>query len=175
MEIVVRPFAKTDWETISQIYQEGIATGIATFETEIPNWEQWDEKYLKHCRIVAEIQHKVAGFAVLSQVSKRKVYKGVAEVSVYVSEKYRGKRIGENLLKQLINLSEQYGFWTLQAAIFSENVASIHLHKKCGFRIVGVREKIGMLHGKWHDNHLLERRSSSITTFNEKSICGEQQ
>ena len=162
MEIVVRPLVKTDWEAISRINAEGIATGIATFETRVPNWELWNDKYIKPCRIVAEINGVVAGFAVLSQVSKREVYQGVAEVSVYVSEQYRGNHIGETLLKQLIKESEQYGFWTLQAAIFSENIASIRLHEKCGFRVVGVREKIGILHGKWHDNYLLERRSNSI-------------
>lgn len=159
MVIVVRPLVKNDWETISKIYADGIATGIATFETEVPDWELWNEKYIEHCRIVAELNHEVVGFTVLSQVSKREVYKGVAEVSVYVSERYRGKNIGETLLIQLIKESENKGFWTLQAGIFSENLASIQLHEKCGFRIVGIREKIGKLHGKWHDNHLLERRS----------------
>jgi phosphinothricin acetyltransferase len=158
MAIVVRPLAKTDWESVSKIYGEGIATGIATFETEVPPWNIWNEKYVEHCRIVAERNHEVVGFAVLSQVSKREVYKGVAEVSVYVSESARGKKIGELLLRSLVKQSEDEGFWTLQANIFSENAASIRLHEKCGFRIVGVREKIGMLDGKWHDNHLLERR-----------------
>jgi L-amino acid N-acyltransferase YncA len=159
MEIVVRPLLKTDWESVSKIYSEGIATGIATFETEVPNWVLWNEKYFEHCRIVAELKSEVVGFAVLSQVSKREVYKGVAEVSVYVSINHRGKNIGKILLTQLIRQSENKGFWTLQASIFSENIASIRLHEKCGFRIVGIREKIGKLHGKWHDNHLLERRS----------------
>ena len=162
MGIVVRELLKTDWIAVSNIYAEGIATGIATFETEVPEWELWNEKYIEHIRIVAELNNEVVGFAVLSQVSKRKVYKGVAEVSVYVSTNHRGHKIGETLLKQLIMESENYGFWTLQANIFSENKASINLHKKCGFRMVGIREKIGMLHGKWHDNHLLERRSNLI-------------
>ena len=135
MEIVVRPFSNTDWETVSQIYREGINTGIATFETDVPDWELWNEKYIKHCRIVAEINGEVVGFAALSQVSKREVYKGVAEVSVYVSEEYRGNHIGETLLNELIIQSEQHGFWTLQAAIFSENLSSIRLHEKCGFRM----------------------------------------
>jgi len=160
MEIVVRPLLKTDWESISKIYEEGIATGIATFETEVPTWEQWNEKYIEHCRIVAELDCKVVGFAVLSQVSKREVYKGVAEVSVYVSTNHRGKNIGETLMTQLIKESESKGFWTLQAGIFSENIISINLHKKCGFRVVGIREKIGKLYGKWYDNYLLERRSN---------------
>lgn len=158
MEIVVRPLLKTDWESVSKIYREGIATGIATFETEVPAWQLWDEKYIEHCRIVAELNHEVIGFAVLSQVSKREVYKGVAEVSVYVSTNHRGKNIGKILLTQLIKESESKGFWTLQAGIFSENIASIRLHENCGFRVVGIREKIGELHGKWHDNCLLERR-----------------
>ncbi len=160
MEIVVRPLLKTDWESVSKIYKEGIDTGIATFETEVPTWNLWDEKYIEHCRIVAEINREVVGFAVLSQVSKREVYKGVAEVSVYVSTNHRGKNIGKVLLTQLVRESESNGFWTLQAGIFSENIASICLHEKCGFRIVGIREKIGKLHGKWHDNYLLERRSN---------------
>lgn len=158
MEIVVRPLLKTDWESVSKIYGEGIATGIATFETEVPTWQLWNEKYIEHCRIVAELNHEVVGFAVLSQVSKREVYKGVAEVSVYVSTNHRGKNIGKIVLIQLIKESESKGFWTLQAGIFSENIASIRLHEKCGFRVVGIREKIGKLHGKWHDNYLLERR-----------------
>lgn len=162
MEIVVRELLKTDWNAVSKIYGEGIVTGIATFETEVPDWELWNEKYINVCRFVAELNKEVVGFAVLSQVSKRKVYSGVAEVSVYVLTNHRRHKIGETLLKQLILVSETLGFWTLQANIFSENIASINLHKKCGFRIVGIREKIGMLHGKWHDNHLLERRSNLI-------------
>jgi phosphinothricin acetyltransferase len=162
MEIVVRELLKTDWNAVSKIYAEGIATGIATFETEVPELELWNDKYIEHSRIVAELNNEVVGFAVLSQVSKRKVYKGVAEVSVYVSTNHWGHKIGETLLKQLIKGSESHGYWTLQANIFSKNTASINLHKKCGFRMVGIREKIGMLHGKWHDNYLLERRSNLI-------------
>lgn len=162
MGIVVRALNKTDWQAVSKIYAEGIATGIATFETDVPSWELWNEKYIDDCRLVAELNKEVVGFAVLSQVSKRKVYSGVAEVSVYVSSNHRGHKIGETLLNQLIKASEAHGFWTLQANIFSENTASINLHNKCGFRLVGIREKIGKLHGKWHDNHLLERRSIVI-------------
>lgn len=158
MEIVVRPLVNSDWNAVSKIYAEGIATGIATFETEVPNWEIWNQKHIELCRIVAELKKEVVGFAVLSQVSIRDVYKGVAEVSVYVSKQHRGHKVGETLLNQLIKESEIHGFWTLQAGIFSENEASINMHKKCGFRVVGIREKIGMLHGKWYDNHFLERR-----------------
>tara|TARA_R110002050_G_scaffold57866_7_gene130273 strand:- start:68498 stop:68989 length:492 start_codon:yes stop_codon:yes gene_type:complete len=159
MEIVVRPLLKEDWHSVSRIYEEGIATGIATFETECPNWKQWDDKCISDCRIVAVFNNQIAGFAVLSPVSKRNVYKGVAEVSVYIAQDFRGNHIGELLLENLIDKSEEFEFWTLQASIFSENRASINLHQKCGFRIVGVREKIGQLHGRWHDNQLLERRS----------------
>jgi L-amino acid N-acyltransferase YncA len=158
----IRAFKKQDWTSVSKIYAEGIATGIATFETEVPTFIIWNEKFLTKCRIVAQIEDEVVGFAALSQVSKRKVYKGVAEVTVYVDTKHRGKGVGQQLLKELIKGSEKYGFWTLQAGIFSENKASIKLHKKCGFRVVGIRERIGKLSNKWHDNHFLERRSKCV-------------
>jgi len=160
--ISIRPLIKTDWTSISKIYADGIATGIATFETEIPNWEAWNEKYIESCRIVAVKKEMVVGFAVLSKVSSRQVYKGVAEVTVYVSKDYRGQYVGETLLKQLIKESETHGFWTLQAGIFSKNVASIEMHKKFDFRVIGIRKQIGQLNGKWHDNHFLERRSKLI-------------
>ncbi len=158
--LVIRPLMNTDWESVSRIYEEGIRTGIATFETEVPNWEQWNKKHVSSCRLVAELNGDVVGFAALSKVSNRKVYKGVAEVSVYVSEKHRGQHIGVTLLKQLIEDSETNGFWTLQAGVFSENSASINLHMQCGFRIVGIREKIGRRDDEWYDNHFLERRST---------------
>ena len=160
--LTLRQLTQEDYPAVVEIYVEGIQTGIATFETQVPDWVTWDNKYIKTCRFVAEINNEVAGFSTLSPVSKREVYKGVAEISVYVSEKYRGKHIGETLLKTLIEESENHGFWTLQAGIFSENIASINLHKKCGFRVLGKREKIGQLNGKWHDNHFLERRSKKI-------------
>lgn len=159
MSIAIRPLIKKDWDAIAQIYAEGMATGIATFETKIPDWRAWTKKYIPLCRIIAETDGKVVGFAVLSQVSNREVYRGVAEVTLYVLEQYRGKHIGETLLNVLIDESEKHGYWTLNAAIFSENTTSINLHKKCGFRIVGLREKLGQRHGKWHDNYLMERRS----------------
>jgi len=162
MEIVVRSLINSDWNSVSKIYADGIATGIATFETEIPNWETWNKKHIESCRIVAVKSNQVVGFAVLSSVSNRTVYKGVAEVSVYVAKDYRGQYVGETLLKQLIIESETHNFWTLQAGIFSENIASIEMHKKFGFRVIGIRKQIGQLNGKWHDNHFLERRSRSI-------------
>ena len=160
--LIIRPLIKEDFTSVSKIYADGITTGIATFETEVPTWEIWNNKYIESCRIVAVINNNIVGFACLSQVSKRDVYKGVAEVTVYVDKDLKGQHIGETLLKKLIKESEDHGFWTLQAGIFSENTASIELHKKCGFRIVGIREKIGQLHGKWHDNHFLERRSKIL-------------
>lgn len=160
--IAIRSFNKNDWTSVSKIYAQGIATGIATFETEVPSFEVWDQKFLKQCRIVAENEDEVIGFGALSQVSKREVYKGVAEVTIYVAERSRGKGVGKLLLNTLIKESEEQGFWTLQAGIFSENVASIRLHEQCGFRVIGIREKIGQRNGKWYDNHFLERRSKSV-------------
>lgn len=161
-KIHIRFLEKRDFLIVQTIYAEGIATGIATFETKIPDWQTWNKKYIESCRIVAQVEDRVVAFAVLSQVSKRLVYKGVAEVSVYVANDFKGKGIGETLLRKLISESEKQGFWTLQAGIFSENKASIKLHEKCGFRIVGIRERIGQLNGKWYDNHFLERRSKII-------------
>jgi len=162
MEIAVRSLLISDWPTVSKIYAEGIATGVATFETEVPSWEDWTIKYIDTCRLVAEINNHVVGFIVLSSVSNRTVYKGVAEVSVYIANPFRNKSIGKTLLMGLIRKSESYGFWTLQAGIFSNNKASIHLFENCGFRIVGIREKTGMLKNRWFDNYFLERRSKSI-------------
>ena len=169
MSITIRPLVKNDWNSVSKIYAEGLATGIASFETEIPDWEEWNSKYIESCRIIAEKDNQVAGFAVLSLVSKRDVYKGVAEVTLYIGKDFRGQHIGETLLNALITESENNGFWTLNAAIFSENIASINLHKKCGFRVVGIREKLGQRHGKWHDNYLLEKRSKK-TGIDMKNI-----
>lgn len=162
-EILIRPFIREDWTSVSRIYTEGMATGVATFETKVPNFEFWDKKFLNECRLIAEEKDQVIGFAVLSQVSKRKVYKGVAQVTVYIDSSYRGKGLGKQLLNALIHESEKEGFWTLQAGIFSENIASIALHKSCGFRVVGIREKIGQRFGKWHNNYLLERRSNLVS------------
>jgi len=162
MEIAVRPLKKEDWNSVSKIYKEGINTGIATFETEVSNWETWNNKYIDSCRIVATQDNNVVGFAVLSLASHRNVYRGVADVTVYVGKDFQCIGIGKILLQELIKQSEAHGFWTLQAGIFSENIPSVNLHIKCGFRIVGIKEKIGQLNGKWYDNHFLERRSKKI-------------
>ena len=162
MKLKIRNFKNQDWALVSKIYAEGITTGIATFETKVPSFEVWNEKFINDCRLVGEINNKVVGFAVLSQVSKRDVYNGVAEVTVYIAEDERGKGFGKQLLEALVDESEKEGFWTLQAGIFSLNKASIQLHEKCGFRVVGIREKIGKRGGKWYDNHFLERRSKKV-------------
>jgi phosphinothricin acetyltransferase len=151
-----------DWSRIRTIYEEGIATKNATFETEVPEWDEWDKEHLKTCRIVARNGQNVSGWAALSPVSSRCIYSGVAEVSVYVSSQYRGNGIGKLLLRKLIENSENSDIWTLQAGIFPENQSSIELHKKLGFREVGYREKIGKLDGIWRNVILLERRSKNI-------------
>jgi phosphinothricin acetyltransferase len=150
------------WPKVSKIYKEGILTGIATFEKEIPGWEDWDSDHLKVCRIIAIINEDIVGWAALSPVSSRCVYGGIGEVSVYVSQEFRGNHIGEILLRKLIADSEKNELWTIQSGIFPENIASIKLHEKVGFRKIGYREKIGELDGIWKDNILFERRSKLI-------------
>lgn len=150
------------WPQVKSIYEEGIQTGSATFQQQAPEWEDWNEDHLPHSRIVAFDNDEVAGWAALSPVSERCVYAGVAEVSVYVAEKFRGKKIGTLLLKHLIAQSEINGIWTLQSGIFPENVASIKLHEANGFRVVGYREKVGQMNGVWRDTTLLEKRSQLI-------------
>ena len=141
------------------IYLQGIATGIATFQTEATEWEAWDKGHLPDCRIAAFEGSQMAGWAALSPVSSRCVYAGVAEVSIYIAEHFRGKGIGKYLLLKLIEESEAAGLWTLQSGIFSDNTASIKLHEQCGFRVIGYREKIGKKDGVWKDNIIMERRS----------------
>ena len=148
-----------DWGAVEEIYRAGIATGNATFETESPGWETWSAKHHAHSRLVARDERRILAWAALSPVSARRVYAGVAEVSIYVADSARGQGIGKVLLTALIEQSEQNGIWTLQAGIFPENLASIALHMACGFREVGRREKIGKLAGVWRDVVLLERRS----------------
>jgi phosphinothricin acetyltransferase len=151
--------APADWPGVHAVYLEGIATGNATFETEAPEWERWDAAHSAVCRLVAGNADGVLGFAALSPVSARRVYAGVAEVSVYVLSRARGAGVGGELLRELVRASEAAGFWTLQAGIFPENLASLRLHEKCGFRVLGVRQRVGCLAGRWRDVVLLERRS----------------
>jgi len=157
-----RKMEASDWGAVSEIYKEGIATGFATFETDIPSYESWDSAHMNSCRIVATENDNVLGWAALSPVSSRCVYGGVAEVSVYVGSDSRGKGVGRLLMENLIEESESEGLWTIQSGIFPENKGSIELHKKVGFRYIGKRERVGKLDGKWKDNLLFERRSETV-------------
>lgn len=160
--LVIRTMNPEDWDSVSTIYAEGIATGFATFETNVPTYKSWDSAHLITCRFVAESENEVLGWAALSPVSSRCVYGGVAEVSVYVGHKSRGMGLGELLMKKLISESEAEGIWTLQSGIFPENEGSIKLHEKVGFRCIGKRERVGKLKGVWNDNVLFEKRSTKV-------------
>jgi len=161
-DIEIRAMRSDDWPAIRNIYSEGIATGNATFETETPEWTKWDQRHIQDCRLLAQDRQRILGWAALSPVSSRRVYSGVAEVSVYVAAEARGRGAGELLLQSLIEQSERCEIWTLQAGIFPENVPSVRLHKSCGFREVGLRLKLGRRGGVWRDVLLLERRSLSV-------------
>ena len=162
MSFVVEGMRETDWQSVRAIYEEGIATGHATFETQVPGWEKWNGGHLHTCRLVARRDGEVIGWAALSSVSGRCVYAGVAEVSVYVAASVRGSGVGKALLRALVEVSESEGIWTLQAGIFPENEASIALHKACGFREVGRREWLGQMNGVWRDVVLMERRCKVV-------------
>jgi phosphinothricin acetyltransferase len=162
MRVRVEVMRRADWSRVSAIYREGIAGGDATFETEAPDWEVFDRSHLATCRLVARAGREVVGWAALSSVSSRCVYVGVAEVSVYVADAAQGRGVGRRLLQHLIRASEAAGIWTLQVGIFPENRASLTLHAACGFREVGVRERIGRRGGRWRDVIVLERRSPSV-------------
>ena len=151
-----------DWPRVRAIYEEGLATGDATLETRAPEWEAWNAGHCQSPRLVALLDGVVAGWAALSPVSARAVYRGVAEVSIYVATDARGRGIGRGLLDALVAASESRGFWTLQASILADNTASVGLHEQCGFRVVGRRERIGQRNGVWRDTILLERRSNAI-------------
>ena len=151
----------THWEAVKQIYAEGIATGNATFQSAIPSWEEWNDAHVKNSRLVVIENEIVLGWAALTPVSGRCGYAGVGEVSLYMSDKAKGKGIGKKLLNSLIEESEKNNFWTLQAGIFPENIASVKVHEDCGFRIIGKRERIGQMNGQWRDTLLLEKRSAN--------------
>jgi L-amino acid N-acyltransferase YncA len=159
--VTIRDLRPDDWPAVRAIYDEGIRSGDATFETETPSWERWDAAH-PELRLVAERDASVVGWAALSPASARHCYRGVGEVSVYVAEQARGAGLGRTLLEELVERSEQAGYWTLTAGVFPENEASIQLHKACGFREVGVRERLGKLRGVWRDVVLLERRSDVV-------------
>jgi phosphinothricin acetyltransferase len=150
------------WDDIRFIYQKGIETGDATFETIVPDWESWNNSHLAFCRFVIYHNNIVTGWAALSKASQRPIYQGVAEVSIYIHPEFQGMGIGNALLQHLITESEKNNIWTLQAGIFPENKASIKLHEKNGFRIVGIREKIGKTGNQWRDVVLMELRSKNV-------------
>jgi phosphinothricin acetyltransferase len=161
--LLIEPMRPRDWDAVRSIFEEGIATGQATFETRAPAWEDWDRDHLRAPRLVARDGGAVVGWAALTPVSGRCVYAGVAEVSLYVAARARGRGIGRLLLEGLVEASEEAGYWTLQAGIFPDNAASLVVHRRCGFREVGRRERLGrMARGQWRDVVLLERRSRRV-------------
>lgn len=160
--VAIAPLQRADWDAVAQIYAEGIATGDATFETEVPEWGRWDGSHMPGHRLAATAGGRLVGWAALSAVSERCVYAGVAEVSVYVAADARGHGIGAVLLETLIASSEAGGVWTLQAGIFPENEASVRLYERAEFRVVGRRARLGRLHGAWRDVLLMERRSPVV-------------
>jgi phosphinothricin acetyltransferase len=156
---MVREMKRSDSLRVLEIFRSGIETRNATFETTVPDWDKWDSKHLKHSRLVFELNNNVLGWAALSPVSERKAYEGVAELSIYADTNYLGQGIGTALMQKVISSSEANGIWSLFSSVFPENRATIKLHEKFGFRIIGKREKIAMLDGVWRDTILLERRS----------------
>ena len=162
MNLTIDNMSSGDWDAVRAIYLEGIATRDATFETDAPDWEKWDRDHLPACRLVARSGDQIIGWATLSPVSGRCVYAGVASLSIYVAETARGQGMGKALLQALIEASEQQGIWTLEAGIFPENAASLALHKSCGFREIGRRERIGQMDGAWREVVFMERRSQVV-------------
>ncbi|UPL51293.1 GNAT family N-acetyltransferase [Hymenobacter sublimis] len=161
--MTILPMTEAHWPAVKAIYEAGIATGNATFETQAPAWEAWDRAHLGHSRLVAvDEAGTVRGWAALSPVSSRCVYGGVAEISVYIAAEARGQGLGRQLLQALIAESEAHGIWTLQAGTFEENTASIALHTQAGFRVIGHRERIGQHHGAWRNTVQMERRSPTV-------------
>lgn len=159
----IRSMTAADWPEVRRIYLEGIATGIATFQQSAPEYEEWDRGHLRDCRLVAVEGERVLGWTALSATSSRPVYRGVVEVSLYVGADSRGQGVGKALLTRLIEDSEAAGYWTLMSSVFEENAASRALHRSCGFREVGCREKIAVgADGNWHNTILIERRSPKI-------------
>ena len=159
-QVAITSLVPGDWDDVARIYADGIAFGVATFETEVPTWEAWDRAHLAGHRLLARDGRRAAGWAALTPVSARPVYAGVAEVSVYVGAEARGRGVGTALLAALVDSSEAGGVWTLEAGILPENEASVRMHERCGFRVVGRRERLGRMRGVWRDVLLLERRSA---------------
>jgi L-amino acid N-acyltransferase YncA len=161
--VEIQPLRPDDWPAVRAIFEAGIASGDATFETAAPTWEAWDAAHLPEHRLVARDDGQVLAWAALAPVSDRCAYAGVAEDSIYVAPGAQGRGVGRQLLAALVASAEQGGIWTVQTGIFPENRASVRLHQACGFRLVGVRERLGRLDGRWRDVLLLERRSPRIT------------
>ena len=159
--LVVRGLRPDDWAEVAAIYRDGMRSGMATFETELPSWEAWNAAHT--IRVVADVDERVIGWAALAPVSSRWAYRGVAEVSVYVDADARGRGVGTSLLRALVDRSEKVGIWTIQTSVFPENAASLRLHHRVGFRVVGVRRAIGKRDGLWRDTVLMERRSLVVT------------
>jgi phosphinothricin acetyltransferase len=158
----IEKLTEKHWPEVRAIYESGLATGMANFSHNIPDWDGWDKTHVKNCRLVATENGVILGWAALTAIADNSVFAGVAEVSIYVAEGSRGKGIGKKLLSKLIELSEVNNFWTLESRIFAENLASIKIHEENGFRIIGSRERIGRLNGIWRDTLLLERRSIKV-------------
>ena len=161
--VELRPLQPDDWRAVSEIYWHGMRDGLATFQTEVPSWAEWDAAHLHGHRLVADLLGEVVGWAALSPASTRRCYAGVVENSIYVAQGARGLGIGRALLEALIGGAEVAGIWTIQTAIFPENRASLALHERCGFRIVGTRERVAKRDGIWRDTVFLERRSEVIS------------
>ena len=161
--VAVEEMTASDWPAVADIYRRGLDTGHASFETEVPAYEAWDRGHLERPRLVARVDGDVVGWAALSPVSDRCVYGGVAEDGVYVAAAATGRGIGRSLLSELVRRAEDEGIWTIQAGLFPENGASLALHERCGFRVVGRRERLGKHRGAWRDVLLVERRSDRIS------------
>lgn len=164
MDIQILPFKPEYWSEVAQIYQQGLLSRNATFETEVPSFEVWDKKFHPHLRWVAVQQKQAVGWAALMPISERKVYAGVAEVSIYVHPDFAAHGIGKKLMQHLVTESEKAGIWSLFASLFPENTASVRLHESLGFRKIGYREKIAQLDGIWRDTVIYEKRSTTVGT-----------
>lgn len=163
MNFKIEKMKKDQWNRIEDIYSRGLNTGKASFMHKPPTWEQWDETHLHCCRLIIKNNENILGWTALSPISSRECYSGVAEVSIYIDENSRKAGLGKKLLNALIQESEREGIWTLQSKILDENTQSLSLHIKCGFRIIGIREKMGRtISGEWKNVYLVERRSKKV-------------
>ena len=157
---MIRKMSEKDWDSMVRIYNQSLQKGDVTFTTECPTYEEWDAGHIQECRFIYELDGQVVGYTMIAPTSKREPYRGVVELSIFVDENYQRKGIGTELLKRLCEETEKYGYWTLYSAIFSVNIASIELHKKCGFRIIGYRENIAKdRFGNWQSTTIMERRN----------------